>query len=34
MSDDYKDHWPAIVALAQSNSPTAFEKLRKYTLEG
>lgn len=34
MSDDYKDHWPAIVALAQSSSPTAFEKLRKYALEG
>lgn len=34
MSDKYKNHWPAIVALAQSDSPEAFEILRKYTLEG
>lgn len=34
MSDKYKNHWPAIVTLAQSDSPKAFEKLRKYALEG
>lgn len=34
MSDEYKQHWPAIVSLAQSESPEAFQKLRKYVLEG
>lgn len=34
LSDEYKEHWPAIVALSQSDSPDAWEKLRKYTLEG
>ncbi|KAB2572892.1 Psi-producing oxygenase A [Lasiodiplodia theobromae] len=34
MSDEYKHHWPAIVELAKSDSPDAFEKLKKYALEG
>ncbi|ROV93831.1 hypothetical protein VMCG_08781 [Cytospora schulzeri] len=34
LSDEYKHHWPAIVSLAQSDTPEAFEQLKKYTLEG
>ncbi|KAL1639238.1 hypothetical protein SLS58_008080 [Diplodia intermedia] len=34
MSDEYKHHWPTIVELAQSDTPEAFEKLKKYALEG
>lgn len=34
MSDEYKDHWPDIVELAWSDAPDAFEKLKKYALEG
>ncbi|KAK7739055.1 hypothetical protein SLS53_005953 [Cytospora paraplurivora] len=34
LSDEYKQHWPAIVSLAQSDAPEAFGQLRKYALEG
>ncbi|OJD36254.1 fatty acid oxygenase [Diplodia corticola] len=34
MSDEYKHHWPAIVELARSDDPSAFEQLEKYALEG
>ncbi|KUI64277.1 Psi-producing oxygenase A [Cytospora mali] len=34
LSDEYKQHWPDIVSLAQSDTPEAFERLRKYALEG
>lgn len=34
MSDEYKHHWPAIVELAKSDTADAFEKLKKYALEG
>lgn len=34
LSDEYKHHWPEIVSLAQSDDPDAFEKLKKYALEG
>ncbi|KAL4935916.1 hypothetical protein BDV06DRAFT_217065 [Aspergillus oleicola] len=34
LSDEYSHHWPAIQSLAQSDKPEAFEKLRKYALEG
>lgn len=34
MSDKYAHHWPDIVSLARSDSPAAFEKLKKYALEG
>ncbi|KAL4780368.1 heme peroxidase [Aspergillus varians] len=33
-SDKYFVHWPAIRTLAQSDDPEAFEKLKKYALEG
>ncbi|KAL2826654.1 heme peroxidase [Aspergillus cavernicola] len=33
-SDKYFDHWPAICKLARSDDPGAFEKLKKYALEG
>ncbi|KAH0556381.1 hypothetical protein GP486_005695 [Trichoglossum hirsutum] len=34
LSDKYKSHWPEIQNLAESDSPEAFEKLKKYALEG
>lgn len=34
LSDEYKHHWPAIVSHAQSDTPEAFEQLKKYALEG
>ncbi|KAH8800451.1 heme peroxidase family protein [Xylogone sp. PMI_703] len=34
LSDKYYSHWPAIQKLAMSDEPEAFEKLKKYTLEG
>ncbi|MCJ1472897.1 hypothetical protein MMC13_001546 [Lambiella insularis] len=34
LSDAYISHWPAIQALARSDSPAAFAKLKKYALEG
>jgi hypothetical protein len=34
LSDKYSSHWPAIQKLAKSDSPEAFEKLKKYALEG
>lgn len=34
LSDAYKQHWPAIVALSQSDAPEDFQKLEKYVLEG
>ena len=34
LSDKYKSHWPEIQKLAADDSPEAFEKLRKYALEG
>ncbi|KAI9928451.1 hypothetical protein MW887_002496 [Aspergillus wentii] len=34
LSDKYSSHWPAIQKLAQSDKPDAFEKLKKYALEG
>lgn len=34
LSDRYKAHWADIQKLAQSDSPEAFEKLKKYALEG
>src|SRR6478609_1587611 len=34
LSDNYYSHWPAIQKLALSDEPSAFEKLKKYALEG
>ncbi|KAJ5670081.1 uncharacterized protein N7477_005444 [Penicillium maclennaniae] len=34
LSDKYASHWPAIRRLARSDEPEAFEKLKKYALEG
>ncbi|KAL4992319.1 heme peroxidase [Aspergillus falconensis] len=34
LSDRYSTHWPAIQKLAHSDEPDAFEKLKKYALEG
>lgn len=34
LSDKYASHWPAIQDLARSDEPEAFEKLKKYALEG
>ncbi|KAG8417322.1 hypothetical protein J3459_012415 [Metarhizium acridum] len=34
LSDKYRSHWPAIQKLATSDEPEAFEKLKKYALEG
>ncbi|RDW90314.1 peroxidase/cytochrome P450 family protein [Aspergillus mulundensis] len=34
LSDRYSMHWPAIQRLARSEEPEAFEKLKKYALEG
>jgi hypothetical protein len=34
LSDRYFTHWPAIQKLARSDKPEAFEKLKKYALEG
>ncbi|PKK42132.1 hypothetical protein CI102_14625 [Trichoderma harzianum] len=34
LSDDYYSHWTDIRKLALSNEPEAFEKLKKYALEG
>ncbi|KKK18240.1 heme peroxidase family protein [Aspergillus ochraceoroseus] len=34
LSDKYASQWPAIRKLAQSEEPEAFEKLKKYALEG
>ncbi|KAL5001260.1 heme peroxidase [Aspergillus recurvatus] len=34
LSDRYSTHWPAIQKLAHSDEPEAFEKLKKYALEG
>ncbi|KAL4791504.1 heme peroxidase [Aspergillus venezuelensis] len=34
LSDRYAHHWPAIRSLAQSDDPEAFDKLKKYALEG
>ncbi|RFU82151.1 fatty acid oxygenase [Trichoderma arundinaceum] len=34
LSDKYYSHWPAIRKLALSDDPEAFEKLKKYALEG
>jgi len=34
LSDAYISHWPAIQALAHSDAPEDFEKLKKYALEG
>ncbi|KAK3937994.1 heme peroxidase [Diplogelasinospora grovesii] len=34
LSDKYYSHWPAIQELAMSDEPEAFEKLKKYALEG
>ena len=34
LSDEYSSHWPAIQELAMSEKPDAFEKLKKYALEG
>ncbi|EKG17339.1 Cytochrome P450 [Macrophomina phaseolina MS6] len=34
MSDAYKQHWADIEQLAHSDAPEAFEKLKKYALEG
>ncbi|KAL4777371.1 heme peroxidase [Aspergillus nidulans var. acristatus] len=34
LSDRYFTHWPAIQKLARSDEPEAFEKLKKYALEG
>ncbi|MCJ1396496.1 hypothetical protein MMC18_009386 [Xylographa bjoerkii] len=33
LSDQYVQHWPAIQVLARSDSPEAFETLKKYALE-
>lgn len=34
LSDKYFPHWAAIRDLAMSDEPEAFEKLKKYALEG
>ncbi|KAH7112773.1 heme peroxidase family protein [Dactylonectria estremocensis] len=34
LSDKYYSHWPEIKKLALSDEPEAFEKLKKYALEG
>ena len=34
LSDKYYAHWPAIRELALSDEPEAFDKLKKYALEG
>ncbi|GIC94665.1 peroxidase/cytochrome P450 family protein [Aspergillus udagawae] len=34
LSEKYASHWPAIQKLASSTDPGAFEKLKKYALEG
>jgi hypothetical protein len=34
LSDEYYSHWADIQALAMSEKPQAFEKLKKYALEG
>jgi hypothetical protein len=34
LSDAYYCHWPDIQNLARSEDPAAFEKLKKYALEG
>ncbi|GFF88042.1 psi-producing oxygenase A [Aspergillus udagawae] len=34
LSEKYASHWPAIQKLARSTDPGAFEKLKKYALEG
>ncbi|KAH6976751.1 heme peroxidase family protein [Ilyonectria destructans] len=34
LSDKYYSHWPEIKKLALSDEPQAFEKLKKYALEG
>lgn len=34
LSDDYYSHWADIRKLALSDEPEAFEKLKKYALEG
>lgn len=34
LSDKYYAHWPEIKKLALSDEPQAFEKLKKYALEG
>ncbi|KAL4739296.1 heme peroxidase [Aspergillus similis] len=34
LSDRYFTHWPAIQKLAHSDEPEAFEKLKRYALEG
>lgn len=34
LSDPYKSHWPAIQKLAASDTPEAFEQLKRYALEG
>lgn len=34
LSDKYYSHWPAIQKFAMSDEPEAFEKLKKYALEG
>jgi hypothetical protein len=34
LSDQYNHHWPKIRELALSDKPEAFEKLKKYALEG
>ncbi|SPO05473.1 related to Psi-producing oxygenase A [Cephalotrichum gorgonifer] len=34
LSEQYYRHWPAIRELALSDAPEAFEKLKKYALEG
>lgn len=34
LSDEYKHHWKDIQALAQSDAPADFDKLKRYALEG
>lgn len=34
LSDKYKSHWTEIQKLAQSDSPEALEKLKRYAYEG
>lgn len=34
LSDKYRSHWTDMRELAQSDEPEAFEKLKKYALEG
>lgn len=33
LSDEYKQHWPEIVSLSQTDSPEAFDKLQRYVFE-